>query len=127
MKGDFVHKSYLADEKLIALSKGSTLQVWDINTSKQTYLAKNVPHDELDLEVPIYDTGLTFTDNTNNVVAVCTGYGAIRHYDFRAGKRPRSNASVLQSEMKISHVIQSQVNPHHLYIIDQWGCVHVLD
>ena len=105
MKGSHIHKSYLGKEKIIALSKGTTLQVWDINTSKQTYQAKNVPNDELDLEVPIFDTGLTFTDNSKHVAAVCTGSGAVRHYDFRAGKRPRSNAQVLQNEMLISHIV----------------------
>lgn len=105
MKGDHVHKSYLGQDKVIALSKGTTVQVWDINTSKQTYQAKNVPHDELDLEVPIFDTGLAFTDDSKNLAAVCTGYGAVRHYDFRAGKRPRANVQVLQNEMLISHIV----------------------
>jgi hypothetical protein len=37
MKGDHIHKSYLRYNQIFALSKGTTLQVWDINTSKQTY------------------------------------------------------------------------------------------
>lgn len=127
MKGSHIHKSYLGKDQVISLSKGTTIQVWDVNTSKQTYQAKNVPHDELDLEVPIFDTGLTFTDSSKNTVAVCTGYGAVRHYDFRAGKKARTNAQVLQNEMLISHIVQSQVNGNQLYIIDQWGCVHILD
>ena len=71
------------------------MQVWDINVSKQTYLAKNVRNDELDLQVPIFDTGLTFLDSSKDVVAVCTGYGAVRTYDFRAGKKARSAIDIL--------------------------------
>jgi len=45
--------------------------------------------------VPIFDTGLTFLDSSKDVVAVSTGYGAIRTYDFRAGKKARSAIDVL--------------------------------
>lgn len=58
---------------------------------------------------------------------MCTGYGAVRTYDFRVGKKARSAIDILQNEMMITHIIQSQANPNNLYIINQEGSPLVLD
>jgi hypothetical protein len=50
---------------------------------------------------------------------VSTGYGFVRHYDFRVGKKCRSNDEVLKNEMMITHIVRSLVNEHHLYVITQ--------
>ncbi len=49
-----------------------------------------MPNDELDLRTPIFDTGLAYLDDSKQVVAVCTGYGQLRQYDFRVGQKCRS-------------------------------------
>ena len=50
--------------------------------------AKNVPNDELDLQVPIFDTGLVTCEASERILAVCTGSGELRTYDVRASNRP---------------------------------------
>lgn len=89
------------------------MTLWDVKSQKETWQAKNVPNDELDLQVPIFDTGLTWLDNSHaHSFAVSTGSGCIRTYDTRAGRKCRMNATVLQGEMMLTHLIRSNVNHH---------------
>ncbi len=52
-------------------SKDQLLQIWDINDQKQIqskkpkWMAKNLPNDELDLKIPIWDTDVEFLSRTN--------------------------------------------------------------
>lgn len=63
-KGEHVHKTMMqpGSSELAILSKNQTMQLWDVNSEKMTFLAKNVPNDHLDLETPIFDTGLAYLD-----------------------------------------------------------------
>ena len=72
-------------------------------------------NDELDLQVPVFDTGLTYI--SDSVFAVCTGYGSVRHYDMKAGKKCRSTVEVLKKEMMLTHIQKSVVNENYLYAI----------
>lgn len=60
--------------------------------------------------MPIFDTGLAWI--SDEVMAVSTGYGCIRVYDTRIGRKCRINASVLKNEMMVTHVAKSLVNEH---------------
>lgn len=64
-------------------SKNHLLQVWDISTDKKTpkWQARNLPNDELDLQIPIWDTDLCYL-SANNFCSV-TAYGDIREYDLK--------------------------------------------
>ena len=69
------------------------LAVWDVATSSVAFKAKNVPHDNLDLAVPVWVSGLHFAPSEPKVVAMCTGYvqsrlrGEVRLYDVKSGQR----------------------------------------
>ena len=91
------------------------MQIWDVNKTTMIWQAKNVSNDELSLQVPIFDTGLAYIDQ--DTYAVCTGYGSVRHYDKRAGKKCRSTDEVLKGEMMLTHVLKSKVDPNKLYAI----------
>lgn len=69
-------------------SKDSLLQIWDVNKAnkKPLWQAKNLPNDELDLQIPIWDTDACYLESNTNFV-VCTAYGDIREYDTREGRR----------------------------------------
>ena len=69
------------------------------------YHAKNVKNDELDLKVPIFDTGLAYMDSSCENVAVSTGYVHVRQYDFRVGKKCRSDDEILADEMMLTHIL----------------------
>lgn len=86
-----------------------------------------MPNDELDLSVPIFDTGLAYINATNEVMAVSTGYGHVRHYDTRAGVKCRSDDSILKDEMMLTHIVKSMVNEHHLYVVTNTGHPVMLD
>jgi len=89
------------------------LSLWDVNSEKRVFFAKNVPHDFLDLEVPIWVTDMCFLPFSDGVVdeteapkkkkqkpalslsggvpdriATCTAYSQVRIYDTRAKRRP---------------------------------------
>lgn len=71
------------------------LKVWNLSSetpSTPTFQAKNLPHDFLDLRVPVWIQDLTFLPRTTDLVAVGTRYGQIRLYDVRVeNRRPVSN------------------------------------
>jgi hypothetical protein len=81
----------------------------------------------LDLQVPIFDTGLAYLDSTNQSMAVCTGYGHVRIYDTRVGKKCRSDSDILKNENMLTHIVASKANENHLYVLTQEGQPVVLD
>lgn len=66
----------------------NNLKVFDLTTQQQIFTSKNVPHDNLELEVPIWDSDLSFVNNTDHCLATCSRYGYIRFYDYRQQRRP---------------------------------------
>ena len=49
-----------------------------------TWNGKNVPNDELDLRVDIWDTDLVEIDGKNDVFYVSTGYGKVSIFNLRS-------------------------------------------
>ena len=56
-----------------------------LGSTKPKWQARNLPNDELDLQIPIWDTNLCFINA--NSLAVTTAYGDVREYDIRSGQR----------------------------------------
>lgn len=82
LKNLFCLKNSFVENEIFCLSKKSPLQVYDINQNKITWKSKNVPHDELDLMVPIWDTDLTQNKSNSNVFYTSTAYGNVRNIYF---------------------------------------------
>lgn len=78
-----------------------------------------MPHDDLELQIPIFDTGCAFI--SERVFAVSNGFGQLRQYDYRASRKITSNAQITKKEMLLSHVVSSKVDPNYLYVITQEG------
>lgn len=77
------------ERKLIASGgkdRQNNLKIWDLSTQKKVFTSKNVPNDTLELEVPVWDTDLSFMDKST--LATCSRHGYIRYYDTRAQRRP---------------------------------------
>eukprot|EP01038_Epipyxis_sp_PR26KG_P006035 gene6035-8309_t len=73
--------------------KENDLQIYDINSGKSVWTAKNVPHDNLNLRCPIYITDIQFVrPNQDHVsdahIITGTGYKQIRLYDIKTNKQP---------------------------------------
>jgi len=72
--------------------KENDLKIWNLEAPESTvpiFSAKNVPHDELDLRIPVWVQGLTFLPQSSELVAVCTRYGQVRLYDPKVNNRNR--------------------------------------
>jgi len=84
--------------------KENDLKIWNLSSEQPEvpfFKAKNLPHDFLELRVPVWIQDLTFLPRTNELVATCTRYGQIRLYDVRASQRPVSNVQF------VDHAIMS--------------------
>ncbi|XP_055694925.1 WD repeat-containing protein 74 [Lutzomyia longipalpis] len=64
----------------------NNLKVWNIEQEIPIFSSKNVPHDNLQLEVPVWDSDVDFLDSSTLVTA--SRYGYIRTYDIRTQRRP---------------------------------------
>lgn len=102
------------------------------------WLAKNLPNDELDIPIPMFDTDVAYLSRTNmHSLVVCTAYSDIREYDPRTGRRPVINAKLFGNnegkavrqlkEQYLAKVFQSHANPHHVYTVTQDGHPVLLD
>ena len=102
--------------ELVCGGRDHDLQVWDIATQSVKFQARNLKHDNLDMQVPIWITDARVRECTAqlplgrecvsprcsvfvlvqfltgaeepNLVTACTGNGHVRLYDVRAGRRP---------------------------------------
>lgn len=68
--------------------RNNNLKVYDLAAQKEIFSSKNVPHDNLELEVPVWDSDLSFVNNSDHCLATCSRYGYIRFYDYRQQRRP---------------------------------------
>lgn len=66
--------------------KQNALKLWDLETEKQLFTAKNVPPTELQLEVPVWESDISFIDEQS--LATCSRHGYLRLYDTRSQRRP---------------------------------------
>ena len=65
------------------------MDVWDLETRKQLWAARNVPNDYLDLRVPVWIKAACFFPDDPQKIATATAYQELRIYDLRVkGRRP---------------------------------------
>jgi ribosome biogenesis protein NSA1 len=71
------------------------LQLYDLNSSSletPIWSAKNVPHDNVRLAVPIFITSISFlknqTEHDGNLIVTGTGHHHVRLYDIRTKRQP---------------------------------------
>lgn len=82
------------NRKLIAVGgkdRKNNLKVFDLEAQKEIFTSKNIPHDNLQLEVSVWDSALSFVNNSETCLATCSRYGYIRIYDYRQQRRPVQN------------------------------------
>eukprot|EP01124_Arcella_intermedia_P015104 TRINITY_DN2162_c0_g1_i1.p1 TRINITY_DN2162_c0_g1~~TRINITY_DN2162_c0_g1_i1.p1 ORF type:complete len:416 (-),score=102.43 TRINITY_DN2162_c0_g1_i1:38-1285(-) len=73
---------------LLAGGQGRLATLLDIETTKPIWTAKNVPHDFLGMEVPIWDKAIDWVEKDKKVFVSVTAHHQIRLYDTRAKRRP---------------------------------------
>ena len=71
------------DNVLVIGGKGNLAQVFDLDTQKEVWKAKNVKKDWLDMEVPIWDKDAQYLNESNgNSFITTTAYGHVMTYFF---------------------------------------------
>lgn len=98
----------------------------DIDKEVVVWRGKNVPHDELDLKVPIHDIdGLFF--NEGNSLAICHKDRKIRLYDVKKGQK-RPTLDKQYSEEK-TNFTKMNISPckNYIYFGNAQGSVFVAD
>jgi len=116
------------------------MQIWNINDfgAKPKWQCRNLPNDELDLKIPIWDTDMEWLSRTNAYSLVtCTAYCDVREYDTRGPRKPVTSTKVFGTregkdgfqlkEFFLSKILQSQLNEHHIYVVTQEGHPIILD
>jgi hypothetical protein len=63
--------------ELLAVFKNSPFTIYDINSNKVSFRAKNLPHDELDLKVDMFDTDILHLSNNVNAIYTTTAFGEV--------------------------------------------------
>ena len=96
-------------------------------------MAKNLPNDELDLPIPIWDTSVEFLSLCNKwSLVTCTAYCDIREYDTRCPRKPVQAVKLFSnnyegkdirqsSELYLSKIFQSKINENYVYVVTQEG------
>lgn len=69
----------------------NNLKIFDLEKKEAIFNSKNVPHDNLQLEVPVWESDFCFAENSEHCLASCSRYGYIRFYDTRQQRRPVRN------------------------------------
>lgn len=77
IKNLFSLKNSSQPNEIFCLNKKTTLQVYDSVQNKITWKSKNVPNDELDLMVPIWDTDLAQNKSNHNLFYTSTAFGNV--------------------------------------------------
>ncbi|KAG7197165.1 hypothetical protein KM043_007247 [Ampulex compressa] len=101
-----------ANKNIIATGgREHKLKLFDLEKQAQTFVEKNLPHDWLQLRVPIWISDIGFLPNTDHVVT--TGrYGHIRLYDAKAQRRP-----VIHMDVKDEALTTLAITPREKQII----------
>lgn len=69
----------------------NNLKIFDLEKKECIFTSKNIPHDNLQLEVPVWESDFRFLDDNEHNLVTCSRYGYIRYYDTRQQRRPVRN------------------------------------
>lgn len=116
--------SFPNSDCIYGLFENTPLAIYNIEKNKIEFRGKNVPNDELNLRIPMYDTYAVESVSNPRNVYVSTAYGDIRLYDKKASPRPVQNIKV--SKNKINKIIPAR-DENCLIMCDVTGYCAMLD
>ncbi|TKR61378.1 hypothetical protein L596_028496 [Steinernema carpocapsae] len=97
-------------EQIATGGKKELLRIWDLETQKETWKAKNVKPDWLQIPIPIWVSNARYLDD-NGLIVTTTGRYQIHVYDPRAQRRPVKELEWL--DMPI-HALSTTYKPMHI-------------
>ncbi|XP_054284846.1 WD repeat-containing protein 74-like [Macrosteles quadrilineatus] len=104
--------------------KENDLKLWDVETGKNTFTAKNVRHDWLELRVPVWVMDLAFVPESKQV-AVATRYGHVRLYDPSTPTR-RPVCQVEEKDVSFTCIAPAP-RPNHVVVGCAAGNMYLVD
>ena len=99
-------------------------QIYDLEAEKCTWKGKNVPNDDDDLEVPLYDTDGHFLYGSEKEFLICNGFGKLRLYDISRSSRPVID---VQGSDEIIHKIATSKWSNYAFYARQKGTITKAD
>ncbi len=69
---------FYQQNEVLSIYKNAPFSIYDINSNKVSFKAKNLPNDELDLKVEMWDTDILSLSNSVNSIYTSTAYGEVR-------------------------------------------------
>ena len=111
-------------QEFFCLFKQSPVSIYNLDRNEITWKAKNLPNDELDLQVPIYDIDVAHSKSNPNQFYTATAFGEIRSYDRKVKPRPVNDKKVF--DRKINRMVMSNCE-NYLTIGDTLGNIFMLD
>lgn len=105
--------------------KESDLQLVDLETGQAVFRAKNVPHDDLELQVPVWIRDLAFiSQDSHHLVLTGSAHRHVRVYDTKAQRRPVQ--SITFGDHPITSVLATP-GRHTFVVADSTGDINALD
>ncbi|CAK9810269.1 WD repeat-containing protein 74 [Anthophora quadrimaculata] len=80
------------------------LKLFDLNRQEQIFLEKSLPHDWLELEVPVWISDIEFLPGTQQIVTVGR-YGHVHLYDPKAQRRPMINLEMVNEPLTTLSIV----------------------
>ena len=119
-----MNSSYNNPDNIYVLYQNNPFVMYNATTQKIEFKAKNVPNDELNLRVPMFDTWAEESKINPRNVYISTGYGDIRVYDKKASPKPVMNVNVTKN--KINKIVLAK-DENCLIMCDSKGYCSMLD
>ena len=109
--------------------KENDLELWDLERGESVWTAKNVPHDEVRLRVPVWIAGVDFfgadADGNSDVIVTGTGHCHIRLYDVRVQRQPVVTFNT-ENEFRVTRVSAAS-DGQRLFVSDTVGGLQAWD
>jgi len=119
-------------ERVLMGGRGADATVWSLATGQSLYKARNVPHDELDLLVPVWLSAVCWMPDRPQAFVTGHGFveqrlrGEVRLYDAAAARRPQLRSIAPLGEEAVTSVAVSS-DGLSVYAGSVTGCLVRLD
>jgi ribosome biogenesis protein NSA1 len=109
------------------------VSIYDLTTQQATWNAKNVPHDKLNLRVPVWISAITSlkppaaTTSSDCRFATGTGYRHVRVYDAKTSRQPVLSFEPSEYPITALAAVVEGDAAHMLYVADAAGGLALWD
>jgi ribosome biogenesis protein NSA1 len=111
--------------------KEKDLNIYGLSEGKNLFKAKNVPHNFLDMQVPVWIRDVCFLQpylNGGAKLATCTSYAQVRLYDTKAMRKPTASIEgIFGEDVHPLTAIHASDDKNYIYVGDSVGGLTKVD